>query len=87
MQPVQLQKDKLDLIEWIAQLEDGSVLQKIKEIMLEEDSYGFNLSDEQKLIIEEGTEKYLSGEERPYSWDEIKSNAAQLKKGINEKKA
>lgn len=87
MQPVQLQKDKLDLIEWITQLEDASVLQKIKEIMLEEDSYGFTLSDEQKLILEEGSEKYHSGEEQAYSWDEIKNNAAQLKKLINEKKA
>ena len=87
MQPVQLQKDKLDLIEWITQLEDVSVLQKIKEIMLEEDSYGFALSDEQKLILEEGTEKYLTGDERSYSWDEIKNSTAQLKKLINEKKA
>ena len=87
MQPVQLQKDKLDLIEWITQLEDASVLQKIKEIMLEEDNYGFILSEEQKLILEEGTEKYLSGDESSYSWDEIKNNAEQLKKLINEKKA
>jgi hypothetical protein len=87
MQPVQLQKDKLDLIEWITQLEDASVLQKIKEIMLEEDTYGFTLSEEQKLILEEGTEKYLSGDESSYSWDEIKNNAERLKKLINEKKA
>lgn len=87
MQRVQLQKDKLDLMEWISQLEDASVLQKLKQIMLEEDSYGFTLSDEQNLILEEGTEKYISGKERSYSWDEIKNSAAQLKKLINEKKA
>lgn len=87
MQRVQLQKDKLDLIEWISQLEDVTMLQKLKQIMLEEDSYGFTLSKEQKLILEEGTEKYLSGEERSYSWDEITNTAAQLKKLINEKKA
>jgi len=87
MQSVQLQKDKLDLIEWITQLEDPAMIQKIKQIMIEEDNYGFSLSDEQKLILEEGTEKYISGEERDYSWEEIKNSSAQLKKLINEKKA
>lgn len=87
MQSVQLQKDKLELIEWITQLEDETVVQKLKQIMLEEDSYGFTLTDEQKLILEEGTEKYLTGEERAYSWNEIKNSSAQLKKLINEKKA
>ncbi|ALM48392.1 hypothetical protein AMR72_05460 [Flavobacterium psychrophilum] len=87
MQSVQLQKDKLDLIEWITQLEDPAMIQKIKQIMIEEDNYGFSLSDEQKLILEEGTEKYISGEERAYSWEEIKNSSAQLKKLINEKKA
>ena len=87
MQSVQLQKDKLDLIEWITQLEDPAIIQKIKQIMIEEDNYGFSLSDEQKLILEEGTEKYISGEESAYSWEEIKNSSAQLKKLINEKKA
>lgn len=87
MQSVQLQKDKLDIIEWITQLDDADTIQKIKQIMLEADSYRFALTDEQKLILEEGTEKYLSGDERGYSWDEIKNSSAQLKKLINEKKA
>lgn len=87
MQPVQLQKDKLALIEWITQLGDEAVLQQLKEIMLQENSYGFTLSEEQKLVLEEGTEKYLSGDEKPHSWEDIKSSAAQLKKLINEKKA
>jgi len=87
MQSVQLQKDKLDIIEWVTQLDDADTIQKIKQIMLEADSYGFALTDEQKLILEEGTEKYLSGEERAYSWDEIKNSSALLKKLINEKKA
>tara|TARA_B100001105_G_C22261440_1_gene386913 strand:- start:498 stop:806 length:309 start_codon:yes stop_codon:yes gene_type:complete len=87
MQPVQLQKDKLELIEWITQLEDSIVIEKLIAIMEEEDNYGYKLSDEQKLMLEEGAAKYDSGEERGYTWEEIKNNAAELKKLINEKKA
>ncbi len=87
MQPIHIQKDKLELIEWISQLNDISIIEKLKEIMLDEENSGFKLSDEQKLILEEGAAKYLSGEEKAYSWQEIKNNASQLKKLINEKKA
>jgi len=87
MQPIQIQKDKLELIEWISRLDKESIIEKLKEIMISEENNGFNLSDEQKLILEEGAAKYLSGEEKSFSWDEIKHNAAQLKKLINEKKA
>jgi hypothetical protein len=54
--------------------------------MLEEANYRFTLSDEQKLILEEGTDKYHSGEEPSYTWQEIKNNASELKKLINKKK-
>ena len=87
MQSVQLQKDKLDLIEWITQLEDSTVIEKLMEIMAEEDNYGYKLSDEQKMMVEESTAKYLSGEERGYTWEEVKEQAMEIKKRLNEKKA
>lgn len=87
MQTVQLQKDKLELIEWITQLEDVAVIEKLMGIMAEEDNYSYRLSDQQIAILEEGSAKYDSGEERGYTWEEIKNNAAELKKLINEKKA
>lgn len=87
MQPVQLQKDKLKLIEWITQLEDEDTILQLKEIMVNEEVSGFSLSEEQKLMLEEGTAKYESGEERGYTWEEIKQRADEIKRLINEKRA
>jgi len=75
MQPVQLQKDKLDLIEWIVQLDDEEILLQLKEIMVNAESSGFTLTDEQKLMVEESAAKYDSGEEPGYTWEEVLQNA------------
>ena len=87
MQPVQLQKDKLELIEWITTLEDENIILQLKEIMVNEEASGFVLTDEQKQMVEESAAKYLSGEERGYTWEEIKERAAEIKKLIDEKRA
>ena len=87
MQPVQLQKDKLELIEWITQLGDEAVILQLKEIMYAEEVSGFTLTDEQKRMVEESAAKYESGEERGYTWEEIKEKAAWIKKLIDEKRA
>ncbi len=49
MQPVQLQNDKLELIEWITQLEDIVVVKQLTQIMEKELISDFMLSDEQKF--------------------------------------
>lgn len=87
MQPVQLQKDKLELIEWITQLGDEAVILKLKEIMYEEETSGFTLTEEQKTELQEATARYEAGIDRGYSWEEIKESAARLKRQINEKRA
>ena len=87
MQSLKIQKDKLELIEWITQIQDVDLLDKLKAIMTDEENSGFVLSGEQLLIVEETAQKYHSGKERAYSWQEVKDNAAELKKSINEKKA
>ena len=87
MQPVQLQKDKLELIEWITQLGDEAVILKLKEIMYEEETSGFTLTEEQKTEVREATAKYRSGEYKGYTWDEVKQQMMELKKKIHEKKA
>lgn len=87
MQTVQLQKDKLELIEWITQLGDEAVILKLKEIMYEEETSGFTLTEEQKTEVREATARYLSGEGKGYSWDEVKQQMMELKKRIHEKKA
>jgi hypothetical protein len=84
MQTVQLQKDKLGLIEWITQLEDVTVIEKLMEIMVEEETQGFILSDEQIVSLEEGAAKYISGEERGYTWEEVKEQAMEIKKRLDE---
>lgn len=83
MQSPNLQKDKLDLIERIIYTEDKSKLDYIKNI-LNDETLEYELSDEQKLILEEATEKYYSGEEPSFTWEEVKINA---RKSYNEKKS
>ena len=83
MQSTNLQKDKLELIEKIIRLEDKNTLDYIKSILTEETSE-YELTNEQKLILEEATAKYYSGEEPSFTWEEIKINA---RKSYNEKKS
>lgn len=85
MQNTQMQKDKLDLIQKIIKLDDQETLEMLKDILDDDNSY--ELTDEQKLMVEESYAKYISGEERGYSWDEIQENIAGIKKNINEKRA
>lgn len=47
----QLQNDKLDIINWMSQLEDASVVEKVKSIMSEPTQ--FELSLQQKNMIDE----------------------------------
>ncbi len=83
MQSTNLQKDKLDLIEKIIRLQDKTKLDYLKSI-LNDENLEYKLSNEQKLILEEATEKYYSGEEPSFTWEEVKANA---RKTHNEKKS
>ena len=85
MQNPQMQKDKLDLIEKIIKLDDSKTLEMLKDIL--DDANSYELTEAQKLMVEESYAKYISGEERGYSWDEIQENIAGIKKNINEKRA
>lgn len=83
MQSSNLQKDKLELIEKIILTDDQSTLDQIKSILNDETSE-YELTAEQKLIVEEATAKYLSGEEPSFTWKQVKNNA---RKRFNEKKS
>ncbi|MFV8375305.1 hypothetical protein [Flavobacterium sp. LB1P62] len=83
MQSTNLQKDKLELIEKIIHLDDKNTLDYIKSILNDETSE-YELTNEQKLVLEEATKKYYSGEEPSFTWEEIKINA---RKSYNEKKS
>jgi hypothetical protein len=52
MNAQQLQNDKLNIINWISQLQDYSLLEKVKSLMSSSDEC--LLSNEQKKAIDEG---------------------------------
>jgi hypothetical protein len=83
MQSTNLQKDKLDLIDKIIHTDDQSKLDFLKSVF-NDATLEYELSNEQKLILEEATEKYYSGEEPSFTWNEVKANA---RKNYNEKKS
>lgn len=83
MQSTNLQKDKLDLIDKIIHTEDQNTLNFLKSI-LNDGNIEYQLSNEQKSILEEATEKYYSGEEPSFTWEQVKINA---RKNHNEKKS
>ncbi len=78
MQPTNLQKDKLDLIDEIIHTEDQSTLNFLKSIF-NDGTLKYPLSEEQKLILEEATEKYYPGKEPSFTWDEVNCIQCQLK--------
>jgi len=81
MQSAKLQKDKLELIYQIIHCENNDVIESIKSFLKNKNDY--ILTFEQIAILEETSEKYHSGEEPSYSWDEVKANA---RKNFNDKK-
>lgn len=81
MQSSELQKDKLKLIERIMATDDKLLIDYLNEIVSKKDDY--QLTEIQKMILEEATEKYYSGEKPSFSWEEVKANA---RKAYNEKR-
>ncbi|MFE3871786.1 hypothetical protein ACFX5F_11195 [Flavobacterium sp. ZS1P70] len=73
MQSTQLQIEKLNLIEKIIQIEDKNLIEYLNAILLE-DKNEYKLSEEQLNIIQESRSKYLSGEDKGQTWDEVKSS-------------
>lgn len=78
MQTIQFQKDKLELIEKIIHLKNAAVLENIKQLLSSDE---YELSAEQIDIVEESYAKYISGEDKGKSWEEVKSNILSKKNG------
>lgn len=72
MQSLNLQQQKLELIEKIIHTDDQSILDFLKSVLNDKPSE-FKLSEEQQNIVRENTENYLSGKDKGKSWEEIKS--------------
>ncbi len=64
------QELKLELIHWLTETTDETVLEKVQAIR-DTSSY---LSHEQESILEERLEKYDRGEMKFSSWEEVKAN-------------
>lgn len=75
MQQLQMQRDKLDIIEWIKHLEDSHIVEYLKQLMSSNDSDSYVLTEEQKAEVRESHEKYLSGEDKGFTWEEVKERA------------
>jgi putative addiction module component (TIGR02574 family) len=65
-----IQSLKIDLIHWLTQLNDKTVLQKIQAIK-EED---YDLSPAQQEELDKRLEKYECGDMKFKSWEETKAN-------------
>ncbi len=81
MQSPQLQKDKLKLIEKIMETDDKVLIDYFNDV-LSNGLSDYQLSEEQLQMIEESREKYISGEDKGKSWNELKNT---LLKKRNEK--
>lgn len=80
MQSTNLQKDKLDLIDKILHTEDQGTLDFLKNA-LNDEPFEYQLTEEQKNIVRENTENYLSGKDKGKSWEEVKSKLLSKRNG------
>lgn len=83
MQPLQIQKDKLDIIEWVKHLEDSHLIEYLKQLMSSKDNDTYILSEEQMAEVRESSRRYLSGEDKGYTWEEVKER---VRKRLDETK-
>ncbi|MBX2916950.1 MAG: addiction module component [Cyclobacteriaceae bacterium] len=72
-----IQSLKIDLIQWLTEIKDKSVLEKVKAI---KDENGLDLSSEQLLELNDRLEKYELGEMKFKSWEETKTSVRRRSK-------
>jgi len=75
-----IQSLKIDLIQWLTQLKDKTILEKVKAI---KDEQGFDLSSDQLLELNDRVEKYERGEMKFNSWEETKTNIRKRSKNAS----
>lgn len=66
-----IQSIKIDLIQWLAELQDKDVLEKLQSLKKEQEEIDL-LSDEQKVELERRLKAYEKGEINFSSWEEAK---------------
>lgn len=70
-----LRAEKLDLIQWLAQLSDESIISKIKELR-NKNAIDTNLSADHKDILDERLASHETKPESGSSWNEVKQRIA-----------
>lgn len=72
-----LQLEKIELIELLLNTKKEAVLKKLRAIL--EKDQEINLTSEDYDIIDKRRELHLKNETKSFTWDEVKSNARQGK--------
>ncbi|PZX47598.1 addiction module protein [Algoriphagus chordae] len=66
-----IQSVKIDLIHWLTQLQDKSLLKQL-QVLKEEQESSFELSEEHQKELNSRLEKYENGEMKFSQWDDVK---------------
>ncbi len=66
-----IQSIKIDLIQWLAELQDKDVLEKLQSFKKEQEEIDL-LSDDQKVELDRRLQLYKKGEMNFSSWEEAK---------------
>ncbi len=75
-----LQLEKMELIELIINTKKDSVIKKLK-MVLEKDN-NLNLSIDEYKIIDERRKNHLNGNSESYSWRQVKENIQMAKNDL-----
>lgn len=65
-----MQKIKLDLIHWLSELQDPSILRKLKAIKDQENQ----MSSEHKDLLNERMASYENDPKQAFDWDDVMSD-------------
>ncbi|MEB2777880.1 addiction module protein [Algoriphagus sp. D3-2-R+10] len=66
-----VQSVKIDLIHWLTELQDKSILKQLQGLKEQQESF-FDLSEKQIKELDSRLEKYENGEIKFSPWDEVK---------------
>lgn len=72
---------KIDLIHWLTELQDKSVLKKLQGLKEQQES-SFELSAEQQRELDGRLEKYKNGEMEFSPWDTVKDRVRNRAKDV-----
>lgn len=64
---LQIEKRKLELIQWLSTLEDLSILDKISALKKEQKNWWDTISDDERASIEKGIVQADAGNLKPHS--------------------